>query len=242
MGGGAVFRIRVAPNVAISKSIGMNARGVYVDNVSSYWLFFRDAQQYCPPFTMGWSAPLINTAGYAYMVPQTPFGGLAQSNVTPGVSEYVETTWSEDAVAYNPGTPGDSGSSVDPTIVDTASVSNIIGAHLAVTARILGAANQLAIAATTGQLIRILQATIQYDITSNPSPPFDSPVYAVLHTTTPLVNLQRIPLRISGINHPVDTREFARGYEFPVGLAIQYDLSTDFANQEVAIDIIYQRV
>lgn len=128
----AILTERVDPNTPIARSLGFDPRGVLVDNFTAYWLYFKQADQYCPPFTAGWSAPFIlNMAGYGYMEIQTPFGRTVQTDITPNVSQYVAITWSSDSVAYNPGIPSAGGSSVDPQGT-TAAVSQVLAAQLAI--------------------------------------------------------------------------------------------------------------
>ena len=112
----AIRNMRVNPNTRISTSLGFNPRGVIVDNITSYWLYFPQADQYCPPFTIGWTAPFTQQmAGYAYMEIKTPFGQTNQINTPAGVSQFVNLVWTDNDVAFNPGLPSQSGSIVDPS-------------------------------------------------------------------------------------------------------------------------------
>lgn len=112
---------RVGPNTPIARSLGFDPRGVLIDNVTAYWLYFPQADQYCPPFTMRWSAPFIlNMAGYGYMEVKTPFGQTTQTNVTQNISQYVSLTWTSQSVPLSPGV------SIDPGDVTTSSVSPLV--------------------------------------------------------------------------------------------------------------------
>lgn len=124
----AVFNQRVNPNTSVSKSLGFNPRGVVVQNYTPYWLYFPQADQFCPPWTDGWTAPLIlNSNGYGYMQIQTPIGRTVQTNVTPNIAQFVNLQWTDSDVSYSEGTPGDSGSSVDPSDT-TSGVSPVLSA------------------------------------------------------------------------------------------------------------------
>lgn len=110
--------MRVEPNTPISKALGFNPRGVTVDNVTPYWLFFPQSEQYCPPFTVGWTTVFTsNTAGYAYMEVKTPFGESIQLDVPGGLTQYVNLVWTDGEIV------GSNGASVDPKNLITTSIS-----------------------------------------------------------------------------------------------------------------------
>lgn len=124
----AILSQRVDPNVPISRSLGFDPKGVMVDNVTPYWLFFPQAEQYCPPFTVGWSAPFTNhMAGYGYMEIKTPFGQTVQTNIPSNVAQFVNLVWTDDAVSFSPGqSSGTTGSSIDPTTEVSSNVFDVV--------------------------------------------------------------------------------------------------------------------
>jgi len=123
----AIRNMRLNPNSPLKTALGFNPSGVIVTNVTPYWLYFPQAEQYCPPFTSGWSAPLIrDRAGYGYMEIKTPFGQTVQTNVQTGTAQFVELTWTDSPTGFSPGeSSGASGSSIDPGSVTTGSVTGL---------------------------------------------------------------------------------------------------------------------
>jgi hypothetical protein len=124
-----------------------------VDNVTPYWLYFPQADQYCPPFTNGWSAPLIlNIAGYGYMEIKTPFGQTVQTDVTAGIAQFVNLTWTDSLISFSPGEgSGSVGSTIDPSTLSSGSVSDVNTATFTnVVPWNLGILNMVFVAAPTG--------------------------------------------------------------------------------------------
>ncbi len=163
---------RVNPNTPVSKSLGFDPHGVLVDNITAYWLYFPQADQYCPPFTQGWSAPLyLNTSGYGYMQLQTPFGQSNQTNVPANVSQFVNLTWTDQSVGSSAGqSSGDTGISVDPTGSPAIGVSDT---------HTLSYANYFSpntntlitiIPGVAGKRIRLGLVSMQYALVGSPGP------------------------------------------------------------------------
>jgi len=178
--------MRVEPNTPISTSIGFNPRGVIVDNITSYWLYFPQADQYCPPFTAGWTAPfLLNMAGYGYMEIKTPFGQQNQQNVPPDISQFVNLTWTDLAVSFDKGQPSLSGATVDPSGT-TPAVSEIKQAYDEVIEIDTAGTTIQLINAAANQQIKLVSAQVHYARESQLWPGInnDSPLHWTLRSGT----------------------------------------------------------
>lgn len=180
--------MRVNPNTRIQTSLGFNPRGVIVDNITSYWLYFPQADQYCPPFTTGWTAPFIlQMAGYAYMEIKTPFGQTNQINVPTGISQFVNLVWTDNEVAFNPGLPSSSGSGIDPSGT-TPTVSQIqVGYNEVIEIDITNGLTTALINIGSNQQLKLVSAQIHYARDTAvffPNITNDSPLHFTLRSQT----------------------------------------------------------
>lgn len=258
----AVFNMKVDPNVPISRSLGFNPLGVLVDNITAYWLYFPQADAYCPPFTQGWTSALIlNTAGYGYMEIKTPIGQTIQSNIPPGVSQFVNITWTDSDVAFSPGQPSDVGQSVDPGDVGTSSVVII---KSGVFSGIVGSLSQTLIGGFTinnkvnttlaagintypiifpvpNKRIRVLTLTVSFQYSSAPSGA-DWVVYPS-DTNPAFVNFY---FSLVGEMSPFSLMTlplvFNPGLDFDIGLGVNCNYTPHWANVGLKFAATYQEL
>lgn len=237
----AIRNMRVNPNTAISQSLGFNPRGVIVTNVTPYWLYFPQADQYCPPFVAGWSAPFIqNMAGYGYMQIKTPFGQTVQTNIPAGVAQFVDLVWTDDEVAFSPGqSAGSSGSSVDPTLQQTGQVSAILS-HYAVSYTVVTTAppTLTLFSPPPNKRIRILATSVAFTLGNN-----TLCWHMLSYTFTP--TLGSIVGTFGGAlnaNHPVDIITFPSGLDLEVGYGLRLRFINPIADQDVSYSVTYQLI
>lgn len=234
----AVRNMRINPNTPVSESLGFNPRGVIVDNLTNYWLYFPQANQFCPPLTVGWTAPLLlHMAGYGYMEIKSPFDDGAQLDVTPNVSQYVELVWTDQAVTFSPGLPSNSGAVVDPTNTGSAAVLDVLNATTAsVSAPVSGLTQQL-IAAIPEYRIRLLTVNININLGSLVVlDGFDSPVSWHI-AGNPGSRLANGTLDFA---QPYAQLIFDKGVYFPVGSSIDFTARGFWANSSLIIRTTYQ--
>lgn len=241
----AVFNMRLNPNTPFSGALGFNPKGVVVQNYTPYWLYFPQADQYCPPWTDGWTTPLIqNSNGYGYMLIQTPQGRTVQTNVTTGVAQFVNLQWTDNDVDYSEGTPGDMGVNVDP-VGDPGSGSVVqITSFVSVTTHI-----SFSVGPVLNQILPIIPnkkyriytvAMFLNPFGGNPPVNYDSGIFVIVSSQTALgVILNIANARLTRMDHNSHDI-YANGLDCPVGGNLQWIGTADFASQDVQIAITYQ--
>lgn len=90
----------IIPTRPYTKPIGFTATAVYVDNYTAYWLFFKDAQRFVPPYYVGVCLLLITSTGNEYVEVKSPYTPT-QSPTDPSYS--VNLKWTDNASIFNPG-------------------------------------------------------------------------------------------------------------------------------------------
>lgn len=236
----AVFSMRVEPNVAISRALGFNPQGVLVDNISPYWLYFPQADAYCPPFTAGWSAPFkLNKAGYGYMQVQTPFGRTVQTDVNTLTGQYVEVTWTDDETTFNPGQPSNNGITVDPGIINETAVSGMQFADEKQIFTTLAPQIYTLIASPgTNKRIRIYSMGVFLDTDKSSNRAWDSAVRLILSTTGATINFETTLAFVSNLEKDWSFGNI--GLDLPVGEGLRFMGSSTFADVNAGAYAVYQ--
>ena len=237
----AVRNMRVNPNTRIQQSLGFNPRGVIVDNITAYWLYFPQADQYCPPFTAGWTAPLkLNIAGSGYMEIKTPFGQI-QSDVTVNVSQFVEIVWTDEEVAFSPGLPSSGGTDIDPTETNTPGVLDVltqINATVTVPTVFPGMSQTL-ITGIAGRRVRLLTAEVSLNFLDLTIETIDSPVYWEIEGA---LGMSRVCQGLLTRDSPSDSRIYPNGLYYDVADNVVLNARTSWADNSIVVSVTYQMI
>ena len=111
----------------IGVQLGFSPLSIVVDNLSTNWLYFRDAERFVAPYMAGVTIPLMHAMG-AYAEWKNPAG----SGVTTPIyaaSGFAHILYTDQVLTYNPGSPV----GLNQPIIKVISASNLAAGSQVIT-------------------------------------------------------------------------------------------------------------